>query len=217
MSSAYGFESECIKRRSQAVYTAFSATFKCLPIACVLNSNVFCVHGGISPVLGFISELSSLSKPERIPKDGLIADMLWSDPQDGFPEWTRGRGIAHNFGHVALEGFFNRNGIRLLIRAHQPCHEGFQWAFRDRPECANKCLTVFSSANYCGMGNRAAVVRMDQAGNIGLTVFAPLTEEDREKKRVLFPSWLLEEWRGTQDPADSGEPTGSEPNVMPQG
>jgi diadenosine tetraphosphatase ApaH/serine/threonine PP2A family protein phosphatase len=101
---------------------SFTNTFRHRPLAAILNSTMFCVHGGISPNLGLVEELCHLAKPVNIAKDGKMAHLLWSDPQDGLLEWGRGReGLAHHLGLVALAKLLSQNRIRFLLRSHQPC------------------------------------------------------------------------------------------------
>jgi diadenosine tetraphosphatase ApaH/serine/threonine PP2A family protein phosphatase len=217
MCGAYGFETECLSRTSKATFDELTNTFRHLPIACVLNCSVFCVHGGISPTLGFVHELSTLTKPVKIPKYGLIADLVWSDPQKDIREWAPGRrGIAHDFGYIALAGFLSRNNLKFLLRSHQPCN-GFEWAFSDRPEYSHHCLTIFSTSNYCNLGNHGSVASIDMDGSEPvLTSLAPLTEEDKEKYRVVFPHWLLlKGGRKTDYPFDLEDGPASEPNPFP--
>jgi diadenosine tetraphosphatase ApaH/serine/threonine PP2A family protein phosphatase len=216
MSSGYGFKSECTKRTSEAMYAMFTSTFHHLPLACVLNNTVFCVHGGISPRLVHVSDLTSLANPVSIPKEGLIADLLWSDPQDGVREWQpSARGIAHNFGHAALASFLSRNSLALVIRAHQSCRDGFQWAFANNPESTGKCLTVFSSSDYCNLGNDSAVVSINEGDNAEpkFTVFAALKPCQKEKRRVIFPLWLLGGWHIVDELKWDDGPA-SEPNIV---
>lgn len=48
MTSLYNFKAEVLIKYDQEVYDNFIEMFDMLPIACVINNNYFCVHGGIS-------------------------------------------------------------------------------------------------------------------------------------------------------------------------
>jgi serine/threonine-protein phosphatase PP1 catalytic subunit len=214
MSSRYGFKSECKSRVSKAIYKTFTSTFRYLPLACILNGAMFCVHGGISPSLRTIADLDSLAKPVSLPQEGPVADLVWSDPKDGLRDWATGsRGIAHDFGVDALNAFLRANGFAMMIRAHQHCENGFQWAFADIPDSKGKCLTIFSSPNYCNLGNHGAVVRIDCGEQPKITVFAPLTEAQKKEHRVIFPVWLLR--KSTESYlVDVDDGPASEPNLI---
>jgi diadenosine tetraphosphatase ApaH/serine/threonine PP2A family protein phosphatase len=211
MSHGYGFESECRRRASRAVYAAFAATFRHLPVACVLNGTALCVHGGISPRLRALADLARLAKSADVPDGSVVADLLWSDPSDALRGWGPGaRGIGCQFGADALRAFLAENGLALLIRAHQHSQRGFGWAFEDA-RFGGSCLTVFSSTNYCGLGNFAAVAVVGADNEVKLTILDPL--EEGEKPVVIFPEWLLRnskaEW--VQDGEDG---PASEPNLI---
>ena len=46
----YGFYDECQRKYStDNVWKWFTEVFQCLPIAAVINSSIFCLHGGLSP------------------------------------------------------------------------------------------------------------------------------------------------------------------------
>ena len=74
--------------------------FDNLPLAGVIEQGtqkIFCVHGGISPSLKFISDLENIQRTGEIPHDGIISDILWSDPFDnaehkGYQQSQRGAG-----------------------------------------------------------------------------------------------------------------------------
>ena len=44
------------------------------------RAKVLCVHGGISPELQHLSQLDSLNRVREPPAEGLLTDLLWSDP-----------------------------------------------------------------------------------------------------------------------------------------
>lgn len=186
MTGIYGFESECTKRLSTSICATFTNTFTQLPIACVLNSSVFCVHGGITRSLSRLDALDSLPKPVHVTNSGPIAGLLWSDPQTEDAEWAPGRrGIAQNFGASVLEAFLSRHQLRFMIRAHHLVQQGFEWGLSE------KCLTIFSSSDYCALRNRAAVVLVSDLNEPQVQVFRPVVGSEKAKRRVIVPVWLV--------------------------
>lgn len=54
--------------------------FDALPLACVVNDNYFCVHGGITAIGESIEDLQKLQRFEEVPLKGSICDLVWADP-----------------------------------------------------------------------------------------------------------------------------------------
>jgi diadenosine tetraphosphatase ApaH/serine/threonine PP2A family protein phosphatase len=177
---------------------------------------VFCVHGGISPDLTFVAQLSHFTKPDSIPPSGIIADLLWSDPRADIPEFETGaRGSGYNFGYVALKNFLDKNRLRFVIRSHQYCNT-FEWAFGECPKYEHTCLTIFSTTNYCGLQNHGSVASVDAMGNDPqMILLQPLTQRDKEKSLVKFPDWLMARWGLMNSPFECEESPASEPNALP--
>ena len=49
MSQIYGFLGECRCRYSTHIFAAACKVFDCMPLAAIIGSDVFAVHGGLSP------------------------------------------------------------------------------------------------------------------------------------------------------------------------
>lgn len=139
----YGFKNEIEMVYSDlAVFDSFHELFSYMPIAAVLFKEIFCVHGGISPILYNLNQITSIQKPILDEKLDLVNHLLWADPSKTFNDFSiseRGKGIT--FGEVALVNFFAYSGMKKIIRGHQ-CVNGFDYSLNDR------CITVFSSCDY---------------------------------------------------------------------
>ena len=46
----------------------------------MINEKIFCVHGGLSPDLNNFDQIENIKRPTDVPDKGLLADLLWSDP-----------------------------------------------------------------------------------------------------------------------------------------
>jgi serine/threonine-protein phosphatase PP1 catalytic subunit len=129
-----------------AVWRRFGDVFNWLPIAATVDNTMFCVHGGLSQSLATLDQIMALQRPLEIPEDGMLCDLVWADPSpcgDGF--LPSNRGVSWLFGADRVDEFLARNGLKMIVRAHQAIACGYEWPF----EPARNCLTLFSAPNYC--------------------------------------------------------------------
>lgn len=141
----YGFYDECKRRCNIKTWKLFIDTFNTLPIAAIVAGKIFCVHGGLSPVLNSMDEIRNIARPTDVPDYGLLNDLLWSDPADTLNEWEDNeRGVSYVFSKVAINKFLSKFGFDLVCRAHMVVEDGYEF-FNDRT-----LVTVFSAPNYCG-------------------------------------------------------------------
>ncbi|CCK68800.1 salt homeostasis regulator KNAG_0B03580 [Huiozyma naganishii CBS 8797] len=141
----YGFYDECKRRCNIKIWKAFIDTFNTMALAAIVAGKIFCVHGGLSPVLNSMDEIRHVSRPTDVPDFGLINDLLWSDPTDSPNEWEDNeRGVSYCYNKVAINKFLNKFGFDLVCRAHMVVEDGYEF-FNDR-----SLVTVFSAPNYCG-------------------------------------------------------------------
>eukprot|EP00048_Salpingoeca_helianthica_P002018 m.53825 g.53825 ORF g.53825 m.53825 type:complete len:297 (+) comp11852_c2_seq1:158-1048(+) len=165
----YGFYDECKRRFSLKIWKTFTDCFNVLPVAAVIEKKIFCVHGGLSPDLTTIDDISAITRPIDCPANGLLSDLLWSDPDldiTGFGESDRGVGFA--FGPDMVRDFLARNDLQLICRAHQVVEDGYEF-FAQR-----QLVTVFSAPNYCGeFDNAAAVLRVSKGLMCSFAIIKP--------------------------------------------
>lgn len=138
----YGFYDECKRRCNVKVWKTFIDTFNCLPIAAIVASKIFCVHGGLSPSLSHMDDIRQIARPTDVPDYGLLNDLLWSDPADMEAEWEANeRGVSYCFGKKVIMEFLQRHDFDLVCRAHMVVEDGYEF-FTDRI-----LVTVFSAPN----------------------------------------------------------------------
>jgi len=51
-----------------------------LPVAAIVDEKIFCCHGGLSPDLQSMEQIRRIMRPTDVPDQGLLCDLLWSDP-----------------------------------------------------------------------------------------------------------------------------------------
>ncbi|KAI0322624.1 Metallo-dependent phosphatase-like protein [Amylostereum chailletii] len=141
----YGFYDECKRRCNIKTWKSFVDVFNCLPIAAIVASKIFCVHGGLSPSLQSMDDIKALQRPTDVPDYGLLNDLLWSDPSDSALDWEDNeRGVSYCFGKAVINEFLVRYDMDLICRAHMVVEDGYEF-WNDRT-----LVTVFSAPNYCG-------------------------------------------------------------------
>ncbi|RKP36836.1 Metallo-dependent phosphatase-like protein, partial [Dimargaris cristalligena] len=144
MNKVYGFEGEVKAKFSDIMFKLFAETFNALPLAHVIQKKVFVVHGGLfSRDNVTLDEIRAVNRFSQPPSEGLMCEMLWSDPQPLPGRKASKRGTGIEFGPDVTENFLTHNNLDLLIRSHEVKDEGYSIDHN------GKCVTVFSAPNYC--------------------------------------------------------------------
>ncbi|CAJ2639664.1 serine/threonine-protein phosphatase 5 isoform X2 [Trifolium pratense] len=157
MNKIYGFEGEVRSKLNETFVELFAEVFCCLPLAHVINDKVFIVHGGLFSVDGVkLSEIRSINRFCEPPEEGLMCELLWSDPQPLPGRGPSKRGVGLSFGGDVTKRFLKDNNLDLVVRSHEVKDEGYEI------EHDGKLITVFSAPNYCDqMGNKGAFIRFE--------------------------------------------------------
>lgn len=161
----FGFKTEVLSKYDQEVYDLIMSLFDCLPVASVINNNYLAVHGGLSPSLRYLSDFDYANRFAEPPNDGLLCDIMWSDPTTDDTGYQHGnyvpngpRKCSYFFGKQAASEFRRNNTILSIIRAHEVQIEGYKmhyWGETAFPVV----VTIFSAPEYCGnYNNKAGVI-----------------------------------------------------------
>ncbi|XP_030462943.1 serine/threonine-protein phosphatase 5 isoform X1 [Syzygium oleosum] len=157
MNKIYGFEGEVRSKLSETFVELFAEVFCCLPLAHVINEKIFVVHGGLFSVDGVkLADIRSIDRFCEPPEEGLMCELLWSDPQPLPGRGPSKRGVGLSFGGDVTKKFLQENNLDLVVRSHEVKDEGYEI------EHDGKLITVFSAPNYCDqMGNKGAFIRFE--------------------------------------------------------
>ncbi|KAG7860142.1 hypothetical protein KL919_002847 [Ogataea angusta] len=165
----YGFYDECKRRANLKVWKNLVDVFNTLPVAATIADRIFCVHGGLSPQLTDLNQIKNIQRPTDVPESGLLADLLWSDPQDPTQgsskasislsgDWCENdRGVSYCFSKKVVQKFCDHFQFDLVARGHMVVEEGYEFYSK------RKLVTIFSAPNYCGeFDNWGAVMNVNK-------------------------------------------------------
>lgn len=83
----YGFFDECVRKYGSGnVWKLFTDLFDYLPVTAVIDDQIFCLHGRVQEVIAqcrlIFAEHESFLYDVKVPHEGSMCDLLWSDPDD---------------------------------------------------------------------------------------------------------------------------------------
>ena len=181
LNKIYGFYDECKRRVSVKCFKKITNLFNILPITALIEDNILCMHGGLSKDLNNIEQLNKIARPTEIPDEGLLCDLVWSDPSDELSEnfGENERNISVTFSKNVVEEFTERNGLDLICRAHQVVEEGFQFF------AGMKLITIFTAPNYAGeFDNNGGILEVGEDLLCKMHVLRPNIERKGKRKRI---------------------------------
>ncbi|KAJ6811925.1 serine/threonine-protein phosphatase PP1 [Iris pallida] len=165
----YGFYDECKRRFNVRLWKVFTDCFNCLPVAALIDEKILCMHGGLSPTLNNLDQIRNITRPVDVPDQGLLCDLLWSDPDKDIEGWGENdRGVSYTFGPDTVSEFLEKMNLELICRAHQVVEDGYEF-FAKR-----QLVTIFSAPNYCGeFDNAGAVMSVDDTLTCSFQILKP--------------------------------------------
>ncbi|KAB5588592.1 Protein phosphatase 5 [Ceratobasidium theobromae] len=181
MNKVYGFEGEVKHKHGEMTYKLWSEVFTALPLATLVcpalppvstskatailspegRKRFFIVHGGLFSRDGVtLEEIKKIPRIGRQPgNEGLMCELLWTDPQEAPGRGPSKRGVGLGFGPDVTRKWCELNGVTGILRSHEVRQGGYAI------EHEGLCTTVFSAPNYVDqVGNKGAYVRIDAHG-----------------------------------------------------
>ncbi|KAJ3218162.1 3',5'-cyclic-nucleotide phosphodiesterase (PDEase) (3':5'-CNP) [Clydaea vesicula] len=166
----FTFKLECKHKYSEVIYEACLESFCALPLACLMNKQFLCIHGGLSPDLVQLDDLRNLNRFREPPTHGLMCDLLWADPLEDFGQERTNEMFIHNhvrgcsffFSYHAACAFLERNNLLSIIRAHEAQDAGYRMYRKTKTTGFPSVITIFSAPNYLDVyNNKAAVLKYE--------------------------------------------------------
>nr|SVE78147.1 EOG090X03S1 [Daphnia lumholtzi] len=157
MNQMYGFEGEVKSKYSLQMAELFTEVYNWLPLCHCLNQRVLVMHGGLFSRDGVtLEDIRATDRNRQPPEEGIMCELLWSDPQPMKGRSPSKRGVGIQFGPDVTARFLEHNHLDYIIRSHEVKADGYEEAHD------GKCITVFSAPNYCDtMGNKGAFITMN--------------------------------------------------------
>lgn len=187
ITQVYGFYDECLRKYGNAnVWKYFTDLFDYLPLTALVDGQIFCLHGGLSPSIDTLDCIRTLDRMQEVPHEGPMCDLLWSDPDDRGGWGISPRGAGYTFGQDISEAFNHTNKLTLVARAHQLVMEGYNWCHE------RNVVTVFSAPNYCyRCGNQAAILELDDQLQYSFLQFDPAPRRGEPHVTRRTPDYFL--------------------------
>eukprot|EP00033_Pygsuia_biforma_P000938 GCRY01001080.1.p1 GENE.GCRY01001080.1~~GCRY01001080.1.p1 ORF type:complete len:486 (+),score=146.74 GCRY01001080.1:152-1609(+) len=160
MNKMYGFDGEIKAKypsQHEFIKSAFTQTFRFLPLGVLIDQKCLVVHGGLFSKDGVtLDDIRAIPRVKEPGEDvSLMTDLLWSDPQPAPGRSPSKRGVGYSFGPDITRQFLQANNLKMLIRSHEMKETGYS------VDHDGQCITVFSAPNYCdAMGNDGAYLRL---------------------------------------------------------
>src|SRR5690606_17544449 len=98
-----------------------------LPLAHCLNGKVLVMHGGLFNRDNVtLDDIRAIDRFRQPPDEGLMCDILWSDPMPSNGRWPSKRGVGCQFGPDVTESFLKLNKLDYVIRSHEVKENGYE-------------------------------------------------------------------------------------------
>jgi len=99
MNQMYGFTGEVTAKYSSTMADMFTQVYNWLPLCHLLNKRVLVMHGGLfSSDEVTLDDLRGVERNRQPPEEGIMCELLWSDPQPQPGRSPSKRGVGCQFG-----------------------------------------------------------------------------------------------------------------------
>ncbi|KAE8136587.1 hypothetical protein BDV38DRAFT_283799 [Aspergillus pseudotamarii] len=83
VTQVYGLYDECLRKYGNAnVWIYCTGLFDYLPLTTLIESQIPCLHGGLSPSISHLDDIRAIDREQEPPHSGSMCDLLWSDPDE---------------------------------------------------------------------------------------------------------------------------------------
>lgn len=84
ITQVYGFYDECLRKYGNAsVWKYFTDLFDYLPLTALVDGQIFCLHGGLSPSIDTLDHIRALDRLQEVPHEvSSLIHILFQDNQE---------------------------------------------------------------------------------------------------------------------------------------
>ena len=95
-----------------------------------VDISIFLIILGLSPDLHSMEQIRRIMRPTDVPDQGLLCDLLWSDPDKETMGWGENdRGVSFTFGAEVVAKYLHKHDLDLICRAHQVSYYHQRWLY----------------------------------------------------------------------------------------
>ncbi len=77
ITQVYGFYDECLRKYGNAnVWKYFTDLFDYLPLTALIEKQIFCLHGGLSPSIDTLNNIIEQDRLQEVPHEGPMVSRL---------------------------------------------------------------------------------------------------------------------------------------------
>ena len=85
-----------------------------------VHSQVLVMHGGLFSQDNIsLADIKATERDKQPPEEGIMCELLWSDPQPSFGRSPSKRGVGCQFGPDVTRRFLENNNLEYIIRSHE--------------------------------------------------------------------------------------------------
>ena len=188
--SACGFSDECVTKygmnKGINVFNQITSVFPSLPLAAIVQHEYFAVHGGLSKEIESLNDIRNINRLSIVDyhESDIVTGLVWGDPRNlrkGTLTVQSERGVGEEFSEEKVDIFLRDNKLVSILRAHEVCKFGYDSKFIDPKTKVPRCLTIFSTSNYCKMNNYGAIALLSEDGALSIEQHSSSDESSDEE------------------------------------
>ncbi|KAL6946346.1 putative serine/threonine protein phosphatase [Hanseniaspora osmophila] len=176
ITQSYGFYTECLNKYGgdSQVWKHFTDLFDYLVLSAVIDNELFCVHGGLSPNIQTIEQIKIIDRIREIPHDGAMADLVWSDPDETFSGGDSNTSLIGDNNSNSNSNSNSNNGNTNGI-SHNPNNPNTSSLMDEHFQVSTRGAGYLFGGNvvkkFCHLNNISRIYRAHQLCNEGYQVY----------------------------------------------